>query len=151
MRRLPPNRGQNCMPVHNWHRHYDPTLGRYTRPDPLGFVDGPSVYAYAGSSPGMITDQLGLAKYGTTPPNYSAPGGKPGTLQPDRLPMPDKQPPPNCEMQYAYCISKINKSIFCLHSVIRKLIQGYCFARYIACKTGVRKIPDLDGPDFSGG
>ena len=35
---------------YNWHRHYDPTLGRYTQPDPLGFVDGPSVYAYAGGS-----------------------------------------------------------------------------------------------------
>ena len=30
---------------YNWHRHYDPSLGRYTQPDPLGFVDGPSVYA----------------------------------------------------------------------------------------------------------
>ncbi len=28
---------------YNWHRSYDPTLGRYTQPDPLGFVDGPSV------------------------------------------------------------------------------------------------------------
>lgn len=31
---------------YNWHRHYDPSLGRYTQPDPLGFVDGPSVWAY---------------------------------------------------------------------------------------------------------
>jgi len=31
---------------YNWHRHYDPTLGRYTQPDPLGFVDGPSLFAY---------------------------------------------------------------------------------------------------------
>ncbi|MEZ5924807.1 MAG: RHS repeat-associated core domain-containing protein [Hyphomicrobiaceae bacterium] len=31
----------------NWHRHYDPTTGRYTQPDPLGFVDGPGVFAYA--------------------------------------------------------------------------------------------------------
>jgi len=23
---------------YNWHRHYDPTLGRYTSPDPLGHV-----------------------------------------------------------------------------------------------------------------
>ena len=21
---------------YNWHRHYDPTIGRYTQPDPLG-------------------------------------------------------------------------------------------------------------------
>ena len=23
---------------YNWHRHYDPTIGRYTQPDPLGLV-----------------------------------------------------------------------------------------------------------------
>ncbi|MGL4405870.1 MAG: RHS repeat-associated core domain-containing protein, partial [Notoacmeibacter sp.] len=37
--------------AYNWHRTYDPTIGRYTQADPLGFVDGPSVYAYGGSSP----------------------------------------------------------------------------------------------------
>jgi RHS repeat-associated protein len=26
--------------AYNWHRHYDPVTGRYTQPDPLGFVDG---------------------------------------------------------------------------------------------------------------
>jgi RHS repeat-associated protein len=34
--------------AYNWHRHYDPATGRYLQPDPLRFVDGPSVYAYAG-------------------------------------------------------------------------------------------------------
>jgi RHS repeat-associated protein len=36
---------------YNWHRSYDPTLGRYTQPDPLGFVDGPSVYGYVNARP----------------------------------------------------------------------------------------------------
>lgn len=45
---------------YNWHRHYDPTLGRYTQTDPLGFVDGPAVYAYATSSPAMRPDSNGL-------------------------------------------------------------------------------------------
>jgi RHS repeat-associated protein len=44
---------------YNWYRHYDPTLGRYTRPDPLGFVDGPSVYAYARSAPIQYIDRDG--------------------------------------------------------------------------------------------
>ena len=44
---------------YNWHRHYDPSLGRYTQPDPLGFVDGPSVYAYARSSPLRFIDKDG--------------------------------------------------------------------------------------------
>jgi RHS repeat-associated protein len=45
--------------AYNWHRSYDPVTGRYTQPDPLGFVDGPSVYAYAGNSPWMRTDRNG--------------------------------------------------------------------------------------------
>jgi RHS repeat-associated protein len=47
--------------AYNWHRHYDPTLGRYTQPDPLEFVDGPSVYAYAWSAPTQYADPIGLA------------------------------------------------------------------------------------------
>jgi RHS repeat-associated protein len=46
--------------AYNWHRAFDPITGRYTQPDPLGFVDGPSVYAYAGSSPYMNVDRKGL-------------------------------------------------------------------------------------------
>jgi len=44
---------------YNWHRHYDPSLGRYTQPDPLGFVDGPSVFSYALSSPYRYVDKDG--------------------------------------------------------------------------------------------
>jgi RHS repeat-associated protein len=45
--------------AYNWHRSYDASLGRYTQPDPLGFVDGPSVYEYAGQSPLMMVDPTG--------------------------------------------------------------------------------------------
>lgn len=45
---------------YNWHRHYDPSLGRYTQPDPLGFVDGPSVYGYARASAQQRVDRDGL-------------------------------------------------------------------------------------------
>jgi RHS repeat-associated protein len=48
--------------AYNWHRNYDATLGRYSQADPLGFVDGPSVYAYAGGSPVMGVDAEGLAE-----------------------------------------------------------------------------------------
>jgi RHS repeat-associated protein len=48
---------------YNWHRFYDPATGRYTQPDPLRFVDGPSVYGYAGASPLMRVDPEGLLSY----------------------------------------------------------------------------------------
>ena len=44
---------------YNWHRHYDPSIGRYTQPDPLGFVDGPSVYGYAKAAPQQLVDPGG--------------------------------------------------------------------------------------------
>jgi RHS repeat-associated protein len=45
---------------YNWHRTYDPALGRYSQADPLGFVDGPNVFGYAQSSPAMKVDPRGL-------------------------------------------------------------------------------------------
>ena len=47
--------------AYNWHRHYDPSLGRYTQPDPLGLIDGPSRYAYAGNNPVRYEDPRGEA------------------------------------------------------------------------------------------
>jgi RHS repeat-associated protein len=44
---------------YNWHRHYDPTLGRYTQPDPVGMPDGPNRFAYARSNPMMKIDPDG--------------------------------------------------------------------------------------------
>ncbi|WP_165349991.1 MULTISPECIES: RHS repeat-associated core domain-containing protein [unclassified Mesorhizobium] len=38
---------------YNWHRHYDPSTGRYLQPDPLGMPDGPSRFAYVRNSPLM--------------------------------------------------------------------------------------------------
>jgi RHS repeat-associated protein len=51
---------------YNWHRHYDASIGRYTQPDPLGFVDGPSVYGYAVAKPLTRVDPRGLQIF--TPP-----------------------------------------------------------------------------------
>ncbi|MEM8996509.1 MAG: RHS repeat-associated core domain-containing protein, partial [Acidobacteriota bacterium] len=42
------------------HRMLDPELGRFITKDPLGYVDGPSAYAFAGNSPVDFTDPLGL-------------------------------------------------------------------------------------------
>ena len=40
-------------------RDYDPTTGRYLQADPLGLVDGPSVYGYARQSPVRYADFTG--------------------------------------------------------------------------------------------
>jgi RHS repeat-associated protein len=48
----------------NWMRDYDPTTGRYLQADPLGLVDGASVYGYALQSPMMYADPRGLYTLG---------------------------------------------------------------------------------------
>jgi uncharacterized protein RhaS with RHS repeats len=40
-------------------RDYDPTTGRYIQADPLGLVDGPSIYGYADQNPGRWIDPRG--------------------------------------------------------------------------------------------
>jgi RHS repeat-associated protein len=47
--------------AYNWNRSYDASSGRYTQPDPLEFVDGPSIYGYAKLNPIIRHDFRGLA------------------------------------------------------------------------------------------
>jgi len=45
-------------------RWYDPALGRFLSPDPLGFVDGPNRYAYCAGDPVNFVDPWGLTSQG---------------------------------------------------------------------------------------
>jgi len=59
----------------NWMRDYDPTTGRYLEPDPLGLVDGASVYGYARQNPGRWVDPRG--EQGISIPGGPFPGPGP--------------------------------------------------------------------------
>jgi uncharacterized protein RhaS with RHS repeats len=55
--------------VYNYHRNYDPTIGRYTQSDPVGFRGGYNTYAYANNSALDVTDMFGLAGGPYHPPD----------------------------------------------------------------------------------
>ena len=65
----------------NWMRDYDPTTGRYMQADPLGLVDGASVYGYARQSPGRYVDPRGEDSGGMSFPTPVPPVFIPGTQQ----------------------------------------------------------------------
>jgi RHS repeat-associated protein len=45
---------------YNWHRYYDPKIGRYLRADPIGLAGGLNVFVYAENNPIALIDPKGL-------------------------------------------------------------------------------------------
>ena len=61
---------------YNWHRYYDPAIGRYLRTDPIGF-EGSDVnwYRYAQENPIRMIDPFGLTDYNEIEGDKEGPEG----------------------------------------------------------------------------
>ncbi|MDY6827690.1 MAG: RHS repeat-associated core domain-containing protein, partial [Bacillota bacterium] len=60
---------------YNYHRYYEPSTGRYLRPDPIGLAGGIHLFSYVSNNPVINIDPLGL--FCKIIWGDSVPGGKP--------------------------------------------------------------------------
>jgi RHS repeat-associated protein len=58
---------------YNWHRYYDPEIGRYVTADPIGLYGGLNWYAYVDGDPVNAMDSLGLRTEPGLPPPWNIP------------------------------------------------------------------------------
>ena len=147
--------------AYNWHRHYDPTLGRYLQPDPMGLAtllsDGPSVYGYATQTPLTLVDPSGLSAEVcyvdsaecTIPPDpdcdqgSDGPGGPDGPgpglpgappPEPPYSPPPPVTPPPP-SLPAESLIGNDNKKICAGQAIAQDLSTGIIYCQYY-CPSG---------------
>ncbi|HEY0791533.1 MAG TPA: RHS repeat-associated core domain-containing protein [Chthoniobacterales bacterium] len=83
---------------YNFHRHYDPAVGDYTAPDPIGVAGGNNFYAYP-RNPLRWDDPFGLEcddpeKHKDDPPPEEDPDNPKPTKGPPALADPPEEPPP---------------------------------------------------------
>ena len=60
---------------YNYHRYYDPKIGRYLTPDPIGLAGGINPFVYANLNPINLIDPYGLyswIEFGDDASNFSA-------------------------------------------------------------------------------
>ncbi|MCA9281060.1 MAG: hypothetical protein H6812_10565 [Phycisphaeraceae bacterium] len=119
---------------HVRHRVYDPELGRWTRRDPMGYVDGANLYGYVENTPAGTYDSYGTVKA--------------------RVALRVKYPHPQCSdcgQGYAHIEHKLDQVAPCEGYLVQKIIATECLYPCPAKKTpiGNGSITKQFAPNFS--
>jgi RHS repeat-associated protein len=111
----------------NWMRDDDPTTGRYIQPDPLGLIEGSSVYGYAWQKPGRWIGPTG---------EQTVPGSGPLILHLRRDPASAKT---MIEKQPFLADRSPDEAV----AHLRKAISGRCPGRRSGTVVGVARCHEL--------
>jgi RHS repeat-associated protein len=147
---------------YNWHRYYDPGIGRYFGADPIGLESGINLYAYVQNDPINSNDPLGLQSGAPTAPGLPLfppilpPVFYPGTPENDAF-VRDVNKIINwlfdddeCEDKEEVCQERYDTDIATCRTIGRrrgKAAAARCYKtaadRYAACLKG-QPLPPLD-------
>ncbi len=126
---------------YNYMRDYNPSVGRYLQPDPLGLVAGNNLFLYANANSIIYTDPQGLLLGGNSatigpPPPPAPPLGPPisctGGCHPGTPPNgPNPFPPPYCTIFDASAFGDCLQNTFAQTATTGRLFT--CYAVCQAC------------------
>jgi RHS repeat-associated protein len=147
---------------YNYFRDYDPAMGRYVQPDPVGLTGDLNLYAYVGSNPLARMDAKGLQpeEFPTIEFDPNNPEPNPvtqeNTVQPDTGPgVPDyndeseriRQGAARCLQRFLICMAKMKTSRLCRLPYFGRAAKA---GRAVGCTAGFTICMAIVGGGLAG-
>ena len=130
---------------YNYHRDYDPLVGRYEQSDPIGLKGGVNTYSYVGGNPLYRFDPTGEAPedgsgFSTMYGNWCGrnwSGGQIGPIIPTH-PLAPIDSVDSCCMVHDYCYANYECNTNCMSEEVKKASKKRCDQEMVACLDNLR-------------